>query len=339
MKYFVQGAIATGLLVLGLAVLVGAYSPDGSYAVLGTVLEKPTPANPALLGVLLVVSALAFKIAASPFSAWAPDAYQSARSEVASALSSAPKLGAIGALALFVVVASTGALARQLLVPLALLSVLSVVVGSVGALRQRSYTRMLGYASVAQTGYALIGVAVLSPTAAVFFAATYALATTGTFMAATAFRRMRPDWDGTIDGLGGLGRTAPRTALGLSLLLVSLAGIPPMLGFWGKLQVFGAAVLAAGRAFSVGGDSASGAVYALLAVVGVVGSVISLAYYGSVLRALYFEREAGEACDPSESESGAAGWAVFGLGVLLLVLGLMPIVFGVATVLRPFVVR
>ena len=250
-KYFVQGAIATGMLFMGLAVLIGGFVPSGAYDLLAVALSKPTVSTAALAGVLLVLSALAFKSSLVPFHSWAPDAYETARPEVAAFLASGPKLGAVAAMALFAVVATTGPLSNRVVVVLSVVAGLSILVGSVGALRQTSYTRMLGYAGVAQAGYAAIGVVILSPTAAVFFASTYAIATTGTFLAANAFRKARPEWDGSIAGLSGIGRNNRLLAGSVTLLLISLAGVPPLLGFWGKFQVFAGAVTMSARAFLI----------------------------------------------------------------------------------------
>ena len=143
---------------------------------------------------------------------------------------------------------------------------------------------------------------VLYPATAVFFAATYAIATTGTFLAATAFRRALPAWDGSIEGLAGMGRRTRMLAASVTVLLMSLAGIPPLLGFWGKFQVFTGAITASGRMFLVTGNQLLGWVYALLAAAGIVGSVVSLAYYGSVLQALYLRDPEPESAAARDSE-------------------------------------
>jgi NADH-quinone oxidoreductase subunit N len=251
-------------------------------------------------------------------------------------------------LALFLVVVASGTLADSIIVVMATIAGLSILVGSVGALRQRSYTRMLGFAGVTQAGYALIGAVVLNPTAAVFFATTYAIATTGTFLAAAAFRRTRPEWDGSIEGLAGLGRGAARaTAISLTVLLVSLAGIPPLLGFWGKFQVFAGAITVSGRMFLVAGNPLLGWTYALLAVAGVVGSVVSLAYYGSVFQALFLaddsvvqaSADVPEATVPDEREESSASSAVAVTAILVVVLGLVPLFLGMSSLMLPFTVR
>jgi NADH-quinone oxidoreductase subunit N len=348
MKYFVQGAIATGLFVMGLAVIVGGFIPSGAYGDLATAFSQPAMPTAVLAGALLILAALAFKSSLVPFHAWAPDAYETARPEISAFLASGPKLGAMGAMALFLVVVASGSLSAQLVVVMASIAGLSILVGSVGALRQRSYTRMLGYAGVAQAGYALIGAVVLNPTASVFYASTYAIATTGTFLAATAFRSARPDWDGSIEGLAGLGRSGARTvAVSVAVLLISLAGIPPLLGFWGKFQVFASAITLSGRMFLDSGDALLGWTYAVLAVVGIVGSVVSLAYYGRVLQALYSadsredESPAVDLHDATgdETESSTTESAVVITALAVVVLGLVPLFLGMAALMTPFTVR
>lgn len=341
MKYFIQGALATGLFVMGMAVLVGGYVPSGTYALLIDALSKPIAASAAMGGALLIISALAFKASIAPFHSWAPDSYQSARPEVAAFLSAGPKLGAIGALGILVVYFSSGALHDQIVIPLAVLAGLSVLVGSLGALRQTSYTRMLGYAGVAQAGYALIGVVILNPTSALFFAATYAIATAGTFLAATAFHQARPEWDGSVQGLSGMGRHARIVSASVAILLVSLAGIPPFLGFWGKFQVFAGAITVSGRYFLVDARPAMGWVFAVLAIVGLVGSVISLVYYGGVLRALYSYDDAPpiDVAAQTARSSASATIVVAGLAVVVVLLGLIPLFAGIASIVLPFTVK
>jgi len=346
-KYFVQGAIATGLLVMGLAVLVGGFVPSGSYGELAAVFEKPSMPLAALAGALLILAALAFKSSLVPFHSWAPDAYETARPEVAAFLAAGPKLGAMGAMALFMMLVASGPLADRIIVVMAVIAGLSVIVGSLGALRQRTYTRMLGYAGVAQAGYALIGALVLNPAVAVFFAATYAIATTGTFLAATAFRQVRPGWDGSIQGLTGMGRRHRVLAVSVTLLLVSLAGIPPLLGFWGKFQVFAGAITLSGQMFIVSGNALMGWTYALLAVAGIVGSVVSLTYYGSVLQALFLEDsldlqkdDADESFDVEAHSGDSPATRVVALTALaVFVLGLVPLFLGASSLILPFTVR
>jgi len=340
MKYFVQGSVATGFFVLGMAVLVGLFAPSGNYAQLATTLGDRMLGQPAMVGVVLIVAALAFKAGVAPLHTWAPDAYETAPVPSAAFLATGPKLGAVLALVMFVTLAD-GALESPALVPILLaLSILSVLVGSIGALGQKSYRRMLAYAGIAQVGYALLAVAMLDPTSGAFFMSTYALATTGAFLAADSFERLDPTWDGTTAGLAGMGRRAPLTSAAVGVLLVSLVGIPPMLGFWGKFQVFATAIYGSAAAFLAGGSAVVGWLLAAAVAIGLVGSVISLGYYGSVLRALFLQAPLQT---PSErdAETGRErpSLVLLLVAVSVFVLGIAPAIWGYSFLVAPFVSR
>jgi len=350
-KYFIQGSVATGLFVLAMAILVGVFAPTGRYAELAGSMGERLLADPALVGAILMIAALAFKAGLATFHTWAPDAYETAPVPNAAFLASGPKLGALTALSLFVAVVDVGGHSARVLPIVLALSMVSVLVGSLGALAQPQLRRMLAYAGVAQMGYALLAVAMLDATSAVFFVSTYALATTGAFLSAGVFGRARPDWDGSIAGLAGMGRIAPWTSAALSILLISLAGIPPLLGFWGKFQVFATAVYGSISAFQGGGAPLMAWMLAVAVVVALVGSVISLAYYGSVLRALYLlpspsaekaESSPDDAADSRESSgqgSATPAAVVILIAAIVVVLGVAPAIWGYAFLLSPFVAR
>lgn len=340
MKYFVQGAVATGLFVLGMAVMLGIFAPDGLLTSIAAGIAASTGySRAASLGFIVLVSAVAFKAGAAPFHSWAPDAYETAQAPTSAFLAGSIKLAMIGVLAsLVAALAPAGASAQTPLGVLGLdvflvlgsIAVVSIAVGSTIALMTRSYRRMLGYAGVAQVGYALIALAALNPSGAIVFGVTYAVATTAAFLAADEFLRLRPDWDGTVEGLTGLGRTSPALGAAVTVVLMSLAGIPPLLGFWGKLQAFGAGVQ-----ISVGlnsrGEGDLAVWIAAIVGVGIVGSVVSLAYYGSVVRAL-FSRPAEETVPEPVTDISSTDLpfrAVILLAALILVLGLMPVVLGI----------
>jgi NADH-quinone oxidoreductase subunit N len=218
--------------------------------------------------------------------------------------------------------------------------VVSVVVGSTVALRTESYRRMLGYAGVAQVGYGLIALAALNPSGALFFMATYAVGTTAAFLGAETFERLDPDWDGTVSGLAGLGRRYPAVAASVTVALLSLAGIPPLLGFWGKFQVFGSVVQASTRFFAQGQDG-FGLWLAILATVGVLGAVVSLGYYGAVVRALFIDVSRAPAPEDESAVPRATGaralvTIVIVLAALLVTLGMLPLLTGVAPLVRGF---
>ncbi len=349
LKYFVQGSIATTFFVLGLGAILGVYGGTGS-------LERILGAGeflydtPALVGLGLVMSALAFKAGAFPFHAWVPDAYETAPSTGAAILASAAKTGAIAGLLTVTLVVTESLNASTM--PIAAVAAGSIVFGNLAALRQRSYSRMLAYSGIAQAGYALIPVVVGQPQQTAFFLATYSVAIVGAFLAAAGIKRVRPDWDGSIAGMAGLGSHAPWLAAGTATLLLSLTGIPPLLGFWGKLQAFGVAVYASRVV------SANGLVILLLAVLGLVGSVVSFGYYGAVLRAMYFESEASErtvvesieadvpgGVDSDEMleglpvSSGLAGRVVGVCAIAVVVGGAAMLVFGQGVLLNLFAYR
>jgi NADH-quinone oxidoreductase subunit N len=339
LKYFVQGAVATGLFLFGMAVLVGLFDPSGQYAGLDLAgaLTSEALRMPALVGSGLVMSAFLFKMGAFPFHSWAPDAYETAPVESAAFLAAGPKLAAIAAASIFVTVVSAGSSSPEPLILVAGVAVLSILVGSVAALRQRDYRRLLAYAGIAQAGYALIAIALPMAPLAVFFGSTYALAATGTFLAAAAFARIRPDWDGSVAGLAGLGRRAPLLSGAVAILLISLAGIPPFLGFWAKLIVFATALTAAL------GAAQSGSVYPWVlggaVAVGILGSVISLGYYGAILRSLYFDSYDGAADGEREvgGSGGSATFVVVALALVVVVLSVLPLVLGPTAVFDFFI--
>ncbi len=339
-KYFVQGALAAALLLFGVAVFVGAYVPSGRYEVLAGVLGSPKLLSVALAATGLVIASLAFKMAAFPFHSWAPDAYETAPPEAAAFLAAGPKLATFAAAAVFVSIVSYGAIAQRVLVVTAILAILSIAVGSVAALRQQDYRRLLAYAGIAQAGFALIAVALATPPLAVFFGATYALAAAGTFLAASEFRRLRPEWNGSVAGLAGLGREAPLLSGSVAILLISLAGVPPFLGFWGKFLIFLAGI--SGALQNGRGAPVASTVVIIAVSAGVIGSVVSLGFYGSILRTIYFEKTAGVAgslTGETRAAMGPAGISVVTLAVVVVVLGLLPLVMGSTVIYDLFVAR
>lgn len=351
LKYYIQGAIATGLFVLGLAVIVPFAGGSLTYAMAGQVVSSLAPATPGLVAVLLIVAALLLKAGAAPFHWWAPDVYETAPPFASAFLAGAVKLGVITAVGTLVYVGvpieSTITLAGDSLrgnvaVVLAVFAVMSIVIGSFGALAQSSYARMLGYAGIAQVGYALVALAAMNPTASIVLIATYAVAATVTFSAVGVFAVLRPRWDGSVSGLAGMGRAHPVLGVSVSLALVSLAGIPPLVGFWGKFQAFGAAILAALSLEGAQGGLLALMYWALIATA-VLGSIVSLAYYGSVIRALFFDSESEVVIEvnpvDNPSDVKRATVVIASLAALLTLAGAMPFVFGLAVALQGFLLR
>jgi NADH-quinone oxidoreductase subunit N len=328
MKWFIQGAVATALLVAGVAVLLSATGGSLSYPTIAAAADSATrgasSALPFAVGLTLVLAALAFKAGAFPFHSWAPDAYETAPPLGAAVLASAGKIGAISAIA-WIAAAGMGVQTPALpQVSVAALAAGSIVFGNMAALRQRSFARLIAYSGIAQVGYALAGLPALAKPlvgaipAAMLFASLYGVAAAASFLFVEAVRERDPGWDGSIAELAGLSRRSPALAVSLAVIMFSLTGIPLTAGFWGKLLLFGAAAL--------GG-------WMWLAVVGVLGSVVSFGYYGAVLRAAFFDDSSQETVR-ERGKAGPATGATVVLAVVLLILGVMPLFTGLGPFLE-----
>jgi NADH-quinone oxidoreductase subunit N len=231
----------------------------------------------ALAAVLFVVAGFAFKVSSVPFHFWAPDTYEGSPIPVAAFLSVASKAAGFAGL-LQIMFLGFLPLAELWAPVFAVLSVLTMSVGNLIALQQRQIVRLLAYSSVAQAGYMLLPFALagggadqLAFSSAVLYILIYGVMNLGAFAVVIAMARDAPG--AMIADFAGLGRRAPALALSMSLFLISLAGIPPLAGFWGKFFIFNAAI-SAGQAW--------------LAVVMVINSVVSLYYYVAVVRQMYF---------------------------------------------------
>jgi NADH-quinone oxidoreductase subunit N len=321
MKYFILGSFATGFLLYGMALIYGA---SGSVFLPAIALRLPAvPSALALAGVGLLVAGFAFKIGAAPFHMWVPDVYEGAPTPVTAFMSVAVKAAAFGALVRLLVAGLPGQ--HEGWGPLmGGLAALTMVVGNLGALAQKSVKRMLAWSSVAHAGYALIGLAVAAgadgkigaagPSATLFYAAAYTVMTLGAFLflmfAGKAPSAASPGREAeTYDDLNGLAKRRPWAAALMTVLMVSLAGIPPTAGFFGKFTLFKAAV-----------DSGHSA----LAVLAVLTSVLSAAYYLRVVVAMYMKDPAPSEDDAPERPDASAGLAVAVSAALTIYLGIMP---------------
>jgi len=323
-RYFVQGGVATGLLVFALAVLGGAHGGTTSFVAIAESMAGETPRF-AVLGVLLLVSGLAFKAGAFPFHSWVPDAYETTPPGAAAFLTAGPKAAALGSLVIVMAVFGRAEQLGSLSSAYVVIALGSLLVGTFGALRQRSFGRMLGYSAVAQVGYAVIGL-VGDPGVVPLFAATYALGVAAAFVSAEAITRRDDGWDGSIAGLAGLSARSPLLATTLTISMLSLTGLPLTAGFVGKLFVF-LRTIDAGRTW--------------LALAGAAASVVSFGYYGSVIKAVFFGEERGEGhAKPAAAAEGAPSQAfvlpAIAAAALVAALGIVPLMTGFAGVLRVF---
>ncbi len=314
MKYVIQGAVATGLLIIGVSVLFVASGGSGGYAQVVTATgASPFPRSAIALAWALLACVLAFKCGAFPFHWWAPDVYEHSSPPAAALLASVPKIAVVVATAQLFVQRGLSSTMLTFATPVALIAALaagSIVFGNLAALRQRSMRRMLAYSGIAQVGYALVGVVSRAPVAAMLCITLYGLAAAGAFLSVEAVGDGDPSWDGRIDTLAGLGSRRPRLAAAIAALMLSMTGIPLLAGFVGKLAVFSAAV-----------DTG----WTWLAVLGVVGSVVSFGYYGRVLGAAYLT---GDGIAGSKVRSGAAEAATLLTAIAVVIAGMAPLFVG-----------
>ena len=313
MKYFVLGSLASGLLLFGLSLVYGA---TGSLD-LATIAAAAPAADRALLltGMVFVVSGIAFKFGAAPFHMWLPDVYHGAPTAITLFIGAAPKLAVFG-LAWRLLETGFGPLEAEWRLLVAALATASLVVGNLGALVQANLKRMLAYSTISHVGFLFLGLAggdEAGYAAAMFYAIAYALMAVAAFGAVVLLSRRLPSGGmfeaDRIDDYKGLNARDPWTAGMILVVMASLAGVPPFLGFWAKLVVLRAAIA---------GDML------WLAIVGIVAAVVGAFYYLRVIKVMYFD-------EPVEAPEGGAMRArdgrglrvVFGANALaLLVLGL-----------------
>ncbi len=295
LKYFVLGSLASGLLLYGVSLVYG-FSGTMEFARLAQALSNPAHVSPGLtVGVVFVIAGLAFKISAVPFHMWTLDVYEGAPTPVTAFLSTAPKVAAI-ALLMRVMATPFGHLLVQWQQVIILVSILSMLLGALGAIGQRNIKRLMAYSSIGHMGYALIGLAAGSEAGlrgVLIYMLTYVFMSAGTFACILAMRR-RGRMLEQISDLAGLSRTDPGLALAFAIFMFSMAGIPPFTGFFGKYFIFTSAVQSG---------------LWTLAVIGVLTSVVGAFYYIRIIKVIYFDAGGAEFdhCPASLSVVAAAG--------------------------------
>jgi NADH-quinone oxidoreductase subunit N len=283
LKYFVLGALASGLLLYGISFVYG-FSGTMDFGQLAHTLSDPAHASPGVVvGIVFVLAGLAFKISAVPFHMWTPDVYEGAPTPVTAFFGTAPKVAAI-ALILRVMVTPFGHLVAEWQLLIVLVSIASMLLGSLAAIGQTSIKRLMAYSSIGHMGYALIGLATgtqVGVRGVLIYMVVYVFMNLGTFACIIAMRRQGRAVE-KISDLSGLAKSDPGLALAMAAFMFSMAGIPPLSGFFGKLYVFLAAVQAG---------------LWTLAILGVLTSVIGAYYYLRVVKVMYFD-EAQSVFDP-----------------------------------------
>jgi NADH-quinone oxidoreductase subunit N len=278
LKYFVLGALASGMLLYGSSLVYGYTGTTDFATIAAKFADGGEPGLGMIIGIVFVLAGLAFKVSAVPFHMWTPDVYEGAPTPVTALFAVAPKIAAI-ALFLRVMNGPFGDLTAQWQQIVIFVSILSMALGAIAAIAQDNIKRLMAYSSIGHIGYALIGLAVgdaMGARGTLFYMAVYLFMNVGAFACILSMRR-----DGRqvtkISELAGLSRNNPMMAAVLALFMFSMAGIPPAAGFLGKLFVFWAAVDAG--------------LYTL-AVLGVVASVIGAFYYLRIIKIMYFDEPA-----------------------------------------------
>lgn len=317
MKYFLIGAFATGFLMYGMALIYGAGGTLSLFKLQGAL---GTTANPGLVvaGGFLLVVAFGFKVAAVPFHMWAPDAYEGAPTPVTAFMAAGVKAAAVVAMmrvfghALGGEVIPYGTLGWAS--PLVVIAALTITIGNISAVRQDNIKRMLAYSSISHAGVLLVGICAMglgaasSTPALVYYLIAYSVTTIGAFavlayVGSTGRERL------FIDDWAGLGSRHGAAALAMTICLLSLGGMPPTNGFFGKFYIFKAAM------------EVSDGQLLWLVVVGVVNSAISIYYYLRIVTAMYF-REATQPFAPTRS--GGLLFVIVMCPLIILEMGLMP---------------
>lgn len=286
LKYFILGALSSGMLLYGASLVYG-FTGQIEFRALAAAMAGEGRSFGLLVGLVFVIAGLAFKISAVPFHMWTPDVYEGAPTPVTAFFAAAPKVAAMALLTRFTV-QGFGPLRLDWQQVLVFISIASMAFGAFAAIGQRNIKRLMAYSSIGHMGYALVGLAAANEAGVrgvMIYMATYMAMTLGTFAVILSMRRQAGMVE-TVDELSGLSQTRPMMALGLTVMMLSLAGLPPLVGFVGKYFVFMAAV---------------GAGLWPLAIIGVVTSAISLFYYLRIVKVMWFD-EPVEAFVPMRPE-------------------------------------
>ena len=309
LKYFVLGALASGILLYGISLLYG-FTGTMSFAGLSAAFAREGVQSLGLLfGLVFLLAGIAFKVSAVPFHMWTPDVYEGAPTPVTAFFATAPKAAAV-LMAVRVCIEGLGPAIdawRQIVIFAALAS---IFLGAVAAWGQTNVKRLLAYSSINNVGFALIGLAAggtIGASSVLFYMAVYVVMTLGAFLCVLWMRDANGEPVEDLASLSGLSQTRPAFAAAFAVFMFSLAGIPPLFGFWAKLVVFNAAVHAGLLA---------------LAIAGILGTVVGAYYYLKVVKIMYMDDPAAPYAKLSRPVEGllmfAAAVAVSPVGYLLI---------------------
>ncbi|WP_030538564.1 NADH-quinone oxidoreductase subunit NuoN [Sphingobium sp. DC-2] len=302
LKYFVLGSLASGILLYGIALLygfTGSTSFDGIAVAMGDGVGRGE-----LFGMVFLLAGLAFKMSAVPFHMWTPDVYEGAPTPVTTFFGSAPKVAAM-ALTVRVAIEALGPAGLDWQQIVIFVALASIIFGAVAAIGQTNIKRLMAYSSINNVGFALIGLAAATPAgvaATMSYMAIYVVMTIGGFACILQMRDAQGRPVESIASLAGLSQSRKGLAAALAIFMFSMAGIPPLFGFWAKFLVFDAAVAAGLTA---------------LAVFGIAASVIGAFYYLKIIKTMYFD----EPADAYESRGGPVENVILTACAVVIVVG------------------
>jgi NADH-quinone oxidoreductase subunit N len=309
LKYFVLGALASGILLYGISLLYGFTGTMSFTGVAAAFAREGFQSLGLLFGLVFLLSGIAFKVSAVPFHMWTPDVYEGAPTPVTAFFATAPKAAGI-LMGVRVCIEALGPATdawRQIIIFAALAS---IFLGAVGAWGQMNIKRLLAYSSINNVGFALVGLAAggrIAASAVLFYVTVYVVMTLGAFLCVLWMRNSDGEPIEDMASLSGLSQTRPALAAAMAIFMFSLAGVPPMFGFWPKLVVFQAAIHAG---------------LIPLAVAGILGAVIGAYYYLKVVKIMYLDDPAPAYKRVREPVQGllmfAAALLVSPLGYLLI---------------------
>ena len=309
LKYFVLGALSSGMMLYGITLIYG-FTGSTEFATVAAAVSGQVSIG-LIFGIVFLIAGLAFKVSAVPFHMWTPDVYEGAPTPVTAFFSMAPKVAAMALFLRAILEPFPNAVHewRQVIV---LISALSMILGAFAAIGQTNIKRLMAYSSIGHMGYALLGLA--AGTAAgvqgvLIYLAIYLVSNAGVFVVIMAMKRDGEMVEDIAD-LAGLSRTQPRLAFVMAALMISLAGIPPLAGFWAKFYVFLSAIEAH--------------LYTL-AVLGVVTSVVGAYYYWRIVKLMYFD-EPARGFDRDISFANGAILTGVGIFTLFFIVGGAPLI-------------
>jgi NADH-quinone oxidoreductase subunit N len=310
LKYFVLGALSSGMMLYGISLIYG-FTGSTQFSTIATVTHAGVPGLGVIFGIVFLIAGLAFKVSAVPFHMWTPDVYEGAPTPVTAYFATAAKVAAL-CLFLRAILTPFPDLLHQWRQIIVFISVLSMALGAIAAIGQKNIKRLMAYSSIGHMGYALLGLAAgtaLGARGVLIYLAIYVFTNIGVFAAIQAMQRKGKPVE-NISDLAGLARNDIKLASVFAVLFLSLAGLPPLAGFFAKFYVFLAAIQAG---------------LVVPAVIGVLASAIGLVYYLRLVKVMFFD-EPAEAFDPVGGWGSRAILVISTVVALFFILAASPVI-------------